>query len=294
MNKQKLDLTTEFLEPELSDIKYKISRYPDGQQSAEIVPESVDILRPVEISSRMTTFQDLELIISATQDLYELGVKDISLYVPYFLGARSDRKFAKGASNYLKTVICPIINLQGYSKVTVLDAHSDVLEACLNHFEKIPNTGVVSFALTGIDEPQDNVVIVSPDAGALKKIYDIAKCFVLPNVITAGKVRNVLTREILKTELPIITHFKGKKFLIIDDICDGGRTFIELAKAIQEQLPDAECYLCVTHGIFSNGLKELTKYFKAIYCTNSYLDFDESAPFSMQSDLKKLFQMNVF
>jgi ribose-phosphate pyrophosphokinase len=291
---QNLDLTS----LEDSDIKYKISKFPDGQQSVEIDPATVVLTQPIEISSRFTSFRSLELIISATQDLYELGVKDISLYVPYFLGARSDRKFAKGASNYLKTVVCPIINSQKYSKVVVMDAHSDVLEACLDRFEKASNVSVVSFALQGIDHgdcPKEDIVIVSPDAGALKKIYDVAKAFSLPNVITAGKVRDIASGVIVKTEVPDISKYAGKKFLIIDDICDGGRTFIELVKAIREQQPYAECYLCVTHGIFSAGLKELNQHFNGIFCTNSYSDMD-SPEFSMANDnqMHKLHQLNIF
>jgi ribose-phosphate pyrophosphokinase len=60
------------------------------------------------------------------------------------------------------------------------------------------------------------------------------------------------------------------KYVIIDDICDGGRTFIELAKAIKEQREGVEIYLVVTHGIFSAGFTELTKYFNGIFCTDSY------------------------
>jgi ribose-phosphate pyrophosphokinase len=285
---QRLDLTS----LEDSHIKYKISQFPDGQQSVEIKPDTVSVNLPVEICSRFTSFRSLEVILSATQDLYELGVKDISLYVPYFLGARSDRKFAKGASNYLKTVVCPIINSQKYTRVTVLDAHSDVLEACLNNFEKMSNIVVVSFALQGIDYGEcskEDIVIVSPDAGALKKIYDVAKAFSLPNVITAGKVRDIATGAIIKTEVPDISKYAGKNFLIIDDICDGGRTFIELAKAIREQLPDAHCYLCVTHGIFSAGFEELNKHFQGIFCTNSYSDME-----NLDYQFYKLHQLNVF
>jgi ribose-phosphate pyrophosphokinase len=285
---QRLDLTS----LEDSHIKYKISQFPDGQQSVEIKPDTVSVNLPVEICSRFTSFRSLEVILSATQDLYELGVKDISLYVPYFLGARSDRKFAKGASNYLKTVVCPIINSQKYTRVTVLDAHSDVLEACLNNFEKMSNIGVVSFAMQGIDYGEcskEDIVIVSPDAGALKKIYDVAKAFSLPNVITAGKVRDIATGAIIKTEVPDISKYAGKNFLIIDDICDGGRTFIELAKAIREQLPDAHCYLCVTHGIFSAGFEELNKHFQGIFCTNSYSDRE-----TLDYQFYKLHQLNVF
>jgi ribose-phosphate pyrophosphokinase len=60
--------------------------------------------------------------------------------------------------------------------------------------------------------------------------------------------------------------------VIVDDICDGGRTFTEIAKAIRTQVPNARIYLVVTHGIFSAGFEELEKYFERIYTTNSYKD----------------------
>ena len=45
--------------------------------------------------------------------------------------------------------------------------------------------------------------------------------------------------------------------VVVDDICDGGRTFIELLKAS----PTLDCgkslSLFVTHGIFSQGTKPL-------------------------------------
>ena len=130
-----------------SDIKYKVSNFPDGQQAITLDLENTvfeSSEQAVTIKSRLNSFLDLELIICANQALTELGIKhhslklkEIALYVPYFLGARSDRKFLSGQSNYLKTVICPIINSQNFSRVTVLDPHSDVLEACLNNFQKV-------------------------------------------------------------------------------------------------------------------------------------------------------------
>jgi ribose-phosphate pyrophosphokinase len=62
--------------------------------------------------------------------------------------------------------------------------------------------------------------------------------------------------------------------MIVDDICDGGRTFIKLAKAIQNQRPNAKIYLVVTHGIFSAGFDELSKWFEGIYTTDSYKHID--------------------
>ena len=147
-----LDLTNS----ENSDIKYKISKFPDGQQAITLDLENTIFEsgeQVVTIKSRLNSFLDLELIICANQALIELGVKhhslklkEIALYVPFFLGARSDRKFLSGQSNYLKTVICPIINSQNFDRVTVLDPHSDVLEACLNNFQKITNINFASDA----------------------------------------------------------------------------------------------------------------------------------------------------
>ena len=63
--------------------------------------------------------------------------------------------------------------------------------------------------------------------------------------------------------------YKDVKFVIVDDICDGGRTFTEIAKAIRDQLPNAKIYLIVTHGIFSAGEEPLKEYFEHVYTTNS-------------------------
>jgi ribose-phosphate pyrophosphokinase len=48
----------------------------------------------------------------------------------------------------------------------------------------------------------------------------------------------------------------ARDFLIVDDICDGGRTFIELAKVLRP-LTSGQVKLYVTHGIFSAGFEAL-------------------------------------
>ena len=267
-----------------SDIKYKISQFPDGQQSITLDMITADLPEKITVSitSRLNSFRDLEVIIAANQALREYSyVENVKLNVPYFLGARSDRKFESGTSNYLKTVICPIINIQNFSRVTVLDPHSDVLEACLNNYHKHNNHRLVKDALTKIDNKQgaqSRICLVSPDAGAYKKIFDVAKEFNIDNIITATKVRDLKTGKILHTEVPLqeAMWYKDVKFVIVDDICDGGRTFIEIAKAIREKIPYAEIYLIVTHGIFSSGFESLGEYFEQIYTTNSIKEQEDT------------------
>jgi ribose-phosphate pyrophosphokinase len=286
-NMKTLDLTN----TEDSDIKYKISKFPDGQQAITLDLENTIFSsesQSVVIKSRLNSFLDLELIICANQALIELGIvnlafklKEISLYVPHFLGARSDRKFLKGQSNYLKTVICPIINSQNFSRVTVLDPHSDVLEACLNNFQKTSNVNFASTSIKDITgyERNDKITLISPDAGALKKIYDVAEAVECDDVIVANKLRDLKTGRIIRTEVPGIDQEPGcKSFVIIDDICDGGRTFIEIAKAIRDIRPreifNDKIFLVVTHGIFSSGFEELENWFTGIYTTDSVKEIE--------------------
>lgn len=263
-----------------SDIKYKISKFPDGQQSLTILdPHRHWVLKnkteSVQINSRLNSFMDLELIICAKKALDEIGVSSVVLHVPYFLGARSDRRFEEGAPHYLKEVICPIINSLKFDAVVVLDPHSDVLEACINNLVKVNNHLVVKYALTNIDNKdgaQDRICLVSPDAGAYKKIFDVAHEFNIGNIITATKVRDLRTGKILHTEVPTPDMHNDIKYVIVDDICDGGRTFTEIAKAIKAIRPTAKVYLVVTHGILSAGEEPLKEYFEHVYTTNSIKD----------------------
>lgn len=277
--------------PENSDIKFKISKFPDGQQTVDIDIESLIeqgmylTTDHVVIESRMNSFHDIELIICANQALKEIGIPAIDLVVPYFLGARSDRKFADGGVNYLKSVICPIINSQEFNRVVVLDPHSDVLEACLNNFTKVDNVQLVQFAMETIGK--EDSVIVSPDAGALKKIYTVAEALEMEDLIIASKHRDIKTGKITSTTVPLTPEHANKKFIIIDDICDGGRTFTEIAKVIRQTFADAKIFLIVTHGIFSAGMAPLNEAFDGIFTTNSIRPEDD-AQFNLQNDKSKL------
>jgi ribose-phosphate pyrophosphokinase len=268
--------------PEKSQINFTINHFPDGQQSVTLHLDtafnSAREIGTVLISSRLNNFRDLELIICATAALRNNGIDKIGLYVPYFIGARSDRRFSPGDVHYLKQVVGPIINAQKFFSVVVLDPHSDVLEACIDNLEKIDNSILVNTALEELNKKPENIVLVSPDAGAYKKIFDVAKKFQIPNLITASKVRDLSSGKILRTEIPDISSYtESHSFIIVDDICDGGRTFIELAKEIRKHNAISDIHLIVTHGIFSQGFSELGVYFTKIFSTNSYTDFKKDS-----------------
>jgi ribose-phosphate pyrophosphokinase len=293
-------ITLNLVDSTKSQIDYKISKFPDGQQTIDLLDwTSLDrYTDPLLITTRLNSFKDVELLICAVQALRNIKPNcQISLYTPYFLGSRSDRKFVEGGVNYLKQVICPIINSLNFYSVVVLDPHSDVLEACLNNYEKADNHILVKWALTDIDNKdgaQSRICLVSPDAGAYKKIFDVAKNFSINKIITANKVRDMKTGNILRTEIPVLDQHDDIQYVIIDDICDGGRTFVELAKAIKEGRPTAKIYLVVTHGIFSAGYSQLGEYFERIYTTNSYKGIGETEFHGSELQSTKVKQFNVF
>jgi ribose-phosphate pyrophosphokinase len=288
-----------------SDIKYKISKFPDGQQDVTITKLGVITpLKPVNevtIKSSFNNFKDLELIICATKALRNLKVERIHLYVPYILGARSDRKFVDGGTSYLRDVIAPMLNAQNYVTVSCIDAHSDVASACINNLEVIDNSWFIKIALTkhnqiSLQNAVDSFTLISPDAGALKKIYNLAeKIGYKRDILIASKYRDIETGKILSTNVPLNAgEHTNNNFLIVDDICDGGRTFIEIAKAIHEMRPHAKVSLAITHGIFSAGYYELSKHIEHIYCTNSVKDIEIESDSDYTVTKDYITQINVY
>ena len=90
-------------------------------------------------------------------------------------------------------------------------------------------------------------------------------------------------------------------FIIIDDICDGGATFINIAVKIKEYFDNQDyngyqpkIYLIVTHGIFSKGVSELSNYFDGIYCTNSYKNFVDNKDQFGNNTSHLIRQLNVY
>lgn len=265
--------------PDKSDIQYEIQKFPDGQQNIIITAYNGKQTEPVKIKSRLNNFKDLELIICSVASLCELGLNTIHLYVPYIMGARSDRKFQAGGNNYIKDVLAPIINSLNFESVTCVDPHSDVLEACINRFKKESNLYLLAMAMNNI---YNDFLLVCPDAGASKKIYKVAEYIGYKNnIITCSKDRDV-NGNLTKIVFPFETHkYNGQDFIIVDDICDGGATFINIARKIKDcllireanqQIKPGKIYLIVTHGVFSKTLENVMEHFDGIFCTNSYSD----------------------
>lgn len=221
----------------------------------------------VEIIANLQTSDDIMQLLMVTDAIRRVdNLAEIAVTIPYLPYARQDKITEKGESLSLK-VFCDLINSQNYNRVAVLDVHSDTAKALLSNAEYIEQYDLLSSVIEDFTLSFD--YLVSPDFGASKKIYKSAEMLDLP-VIQANKVRNN-KGEIIKTELYCDEDLSGKSVLIVDDICDGGRTFIELAKVLKDK-GAKYISLYVTHGIFSKGLDCLFEEgIDKIYTTNSFL-----------------------
>ena len=191
----------------------------------------------------------------------------LRLTMPYLPYARQDRVMVPGEALSLK-VFTNLINSLNFQFVEIFDCHSDVGTALLDRVVNVHALEFVKKIAT------DNTVVISPDAGAMKKVSKIAEALKLP-MIVASKVRDPKDGSIKGTHIEIdLNEVNGKTLLIVDDICDFGRTFIALAKAIRKTGASNPIELYVTHGIFAGGLDIFKEDIAHLYTANSFPGVD--------------------
>lgn len=269
-----LNLDRGFVSMNIEEIEFDMFQFPGGEMHIKL-DNSIDysMIDACAITSRVRSGDDIMKILIAKDALQRKGVNCIELIMPYLPYARQDRRCNDGESFTLK-VFSDLINSANFKKVLVLDAHSDVTPAVLLNCENIPNYKYVEKAYFDIVEYDNaDVLLVSPDAGANKKLNGlVSNVLGFKGIIKCDKSRDIETGKIIGVDV-FSDDLNGACCLIVDDICDGGRTFIELAKELKNKNV-GNLYLFVTHGIFSKGFNELSKYFKTIYTTNSFQDID--------------------
>lgn len=117
-------------------------------------------------------------------------------------------------------------------------------------------------------------VVVAPDKGAEDKSRNLA-ADVGASIVTYSKTRDLYSGEIKETKLNEGAGcIKDRHCFIIDDICDGGRTFAPIIKDLKERGAKSVS-LCVTHAILPYGLDALTDAgLDNFFYVNSFLDED--------------------
>jgi ribose-phosphate pyrophosphokinase len=258
--------TLNLINPAGSDIAYRLFTFPDGQPHIIIEPPK-RFEYEVKIISRLANPSDLLLILCAADVLTRLGSKKIHLELSYLLGARMDRVMSLGEPFTLEVIIR---QLEGFESITVFDPHSNVGQLISwTTLTAVTNQKFFTQVIKSIHSifPEDDIILISPDEGASEKTAFLSFALGIP-AVQCYKERDTATGRLSNPTIHPEANIVGKSCLVVDDICDGGYTFVQLAQLLKEK-GAADMFLAVSHGIFSKGLEPLADY-THVFTTNSY------------------------
>lgn len=265
-----LNLDGMFVPVPSPEIEYNFIKFSGGELHIKL-NNNIDYSKvaKVIITNRIKNTDDFMAVLIAKNALELKGVKSFDLIMPYIPYARQDRKCYDGESFTLK-VFSELLNSAKFDNVLCIDSHSDVAPALINNCNNISNNRFIDNVISDFDELP---MLISPDAGSNKKANKLAIEFGF-DLVKCDKIRDPKTGRLSGFEV-FSNGLKGKDCLIVDDICDGGGTFLGLAKELKNK-GAGKIYLFVTHGIFSKGTEIFGKLFDGLYCTNSFSDIESN------------------
>ena len=198
------------------------------------------------------------------QDVLRRQGHQPTLHLPYLPFARQDRVMSADQPFSLQ-VFADLLNTRQFPRVTLYDPHSDVGPALIRNSLVVEQHQIVR--LTVDSSILTTHLLVSPDAGAYKKVSKLGG---VPVIGMKTRQNGQVVATSFMSSLPV----SYQHLLIVDDICDGGRTFIELARVLR-LAGAASVSLYVTHLIASKGLDclfadEQGPLLDRIYTTDSF------------------------
>jgi ribose-phosphate pyrophosphokinase len=235
--------------------------FPGGEPHAQL-PENKFGDALVFLKAR--TWNDVGIAACVMSALMEQG-NQVWLFAGYFPGARQDRTDFRTPitkemiGRFLGSYCNRFYTFDMHSRLAVKGLHvernfmpSDLYS--LNKWRPMPGW------------------IICPDKGAVDRCKDLAKvALVNPNnIIYCEKRRDFKTGDITGFDMEPLRE--ESSYLVVDDICDGGRTFNLIADAFVKDRHAAKSTLTlyVSHGIFSKGIYAISETYGDIITTDSW------------------------
>lgn len=262
------------LQVNMQDIPLKFITFSAGERQVSLG----------KIESEKSNFATVTAFIQSSDEIIDLlllndalqrsviGNLTKNLYLPYTPFGRQDRVMNEGEALSI-SVFANLLNSMQFNRVTIEDPHSDVQSALIHNVQVTHQHEIVNTVL-GDKIISEKLLLVSPDAGAMKKTQKLAEVLKVEMPVIGYKVRDTLTGSISGTGF--IGEVVGRDVLIVDDCIDGGYTFIKLGEALK-QAGAKSVKLWVTHGIFSKGVDVLSGYIDEVYCKNIWIKNVESS-----------------
>lgn len=247
-----------------NEVKFDKFTFPDGTGHIKLNGYPSHVLL---ISAQPKDDKEFFEILLAKDAADRQGHKKVWLSIPYWLGSRQDRVCVRGEP--LSTAVyARAINSCNFDEVHIWHPHSLVTPALIDRV--IAHEGIGRRIIADLRPIRDNLVLVSPDAGAVKDVFGLAQYYSIP-MVSADKVRDLETGKIIEFALHASEdEIKDKDVLIIDDILTNGGTFLGLLDSIIKLNPKSVS-LCVTHADHKEGVENMVKdgNFDHIYISNS-------------------------
>lgn len=239
--------------------------FPGGEPHAKI-PASLrgDVL----LFLKLRTWNDVGIgacVANALDRKGEIGL--LQVFLPYFPGARQDR--SDGRAPMTVELVAHLFD-SARGSLHVFDPHSDQVKFW---------SSAKSWMPADMDMPdfQDIVGIIAPDEGAVDRAMAFRNRYCADaKVILCTKHRDETTGYLSHYEMPELE--KVGRYLIVDDICDGGGTFNLLSTAFSLDPIGArsELTMFVSHGLFSKGLDAISPRIAHIVTTDSWCQLPNS------------------
>jgi ribose-phosphate pyrophosphokinase len=232
--------------------------FPGGEPHVKI-PDFSD--KDLLLFLKLRTWNDVGLAAALLNTLsYQTSAKEGRVFVPYFPGARQDR--TDGNSPLTLDIMAALL---AFGDTVVFDPHSPKTTQVIDSVSaRAPSRVLMPSDLDLSGMPKYDGVI-APDKGAVDRAYNFASALSGTPVYQCEKERDFASGRIVKYNAPPL---RPGRYLVVDDICDGGATFLMLADAVGGA--GIELDLWVSHGIFSRGVQSLKEKYKNIFTTDSW------------------------
>lgn len=171
----------------------------------------------------------------------------ITAVLPYYGYARQDRK-DKGRVPISAKLVANLITRAGADRVLALDLHAAQIQGFFDiPVDHLYAVKVLAKHVRSMNIPQDELVVLSPDEGSIKKALDFQS-----NV--GGKLTLVDKRRTSATEIKhghmIGAPVEGKTVVIYDDMISTAGTIVGAVNVAKAHGAKAVC-VCATHGVLS-------------------------------------------
>ncbi len=187
-----------------------------------------------------------------------------TVVLPFLPCSRQDKEGpVEGDQSRGAQFILSMLHDSNVEKVVLLDNHSTDILKPYGEF-------VENMSLINVTSDLHCDLIVSPDRGAIARAHNVSWLNGAP-VLCAEKVRDQSSGKITTYSFPETVSNQYKKILVVDDIIDGGYTFVLLGERIRKVWPKAEITLACTHGVLSGfpNMPEAFRHYDKVVMTNS-------------------------